>query len=1777
MKKYVIIILLIGVLLIGVLLYNTIIIEQKNNKNFLDSGYILQTSDIKEQNIERYYFNNNEKYKTKYEQKVIFNNTEGEEVTTRKDNFIHYSKGAISSFTNGVLLDLNNVDSDPIQYYNILASDILEKEGSYYVVDNLGQTLKFENLIWKINSNKYIILSDDIKLIFNEEEPQVIDGYLEIEYLDNEIVKLYNQDVTYQTISSNAYVELPNNVRLSLGTKIISKNNENKMSLENMVIDSDDNITITNIEDEEVQENNEEENTQSEQNTVTQNETSENQAQNDNTSQGQTIINNDQTIINNNSEQTIINEGNSQDNNGNNPSDGNTGNGNEDGNGNGDIPTIDVPKTPKYKVEEFDVTSIGFNALITIGDEDETLIGDSNISILENSTGKKVYERVETLGVKTIDLSLSTLKPDTDYTLVIESKYAIDGITYTKNFVYKIFRTLAIGINIEKDLFTDTSLGLALVVDKDTKVKTVDVILTDMNNNTLQTKTIEIKNTEGTSSYRELFEFSNLKSNTHYKVSITNVLYDGQILTNAYSSAQDYRTLKAKPIISGAKYVIDKRNGKFDLNLENVIDADNGIIKYKFEIYDTRITESSEPVKIIESTMPQTTLNIDDTTILRNVGYTYKVVVEFNDNEKIYEYESEYSEVFTMDGAEFPTVRFEQNEITFERIVGTIRVEDEENTIDEAEDKFTITYTDSIGNLKSFESTGSYDIPIDINNLRANESYRFAVYATVDLHDGNEKIEQCYIGGFVIQTKKPENMVANFTENEDDVQNLFSLNLQLSKEKEEQGTLEIDTLTGVTISLYSGQTNEGEYPTGTPLRTVELRDSNIEPYESELKEKIYDNSIKITPEFFNAGNNDFKDTYYTITINNAYDYTDYPNQLPIINNVFTIETNGYMPDLPPDVDNAVMVTPIRNHSQTSPRKDLDDNTIVAYSVKAVYDNSGLYAQKVIYKIYDANTDQLIENQELEIGSNGVIPEARFNVLDGTSINITDTNEIRRGNSYYFTYEMMLDLNGDGYAETKYPYENDVVLKSQNQTPEKQEPKIYMYPSTSSNNSLTFKYKFSDIDNTLGNNNQVVARLNEATVNQKTLEETEDFKTITFNNLRRGTLKLSVSKCLIKQEGLTENAFLTQFFESQNSISGLTYSINYDPNRLLIKFDDAAGALNYVTAVRIELVDQENPSNKIVRDFQKIPENKTFTISYNDLGELLKRKTEVNVYAYYDSGIVGYETATDKFVTYQRAYQRAGEQVYYYDINNSLNVVEITTPMGTLYSASRNENVLTLNNKVTGKSNKTELTYSEKGFLYNGSVILQKQVEEEQIPCVGDNVIYFDFIVPGISKIQIDTEVDNATVKGQIQVNPSVEIVDDIVYIDIYKTDANHTTQSLDRTVEININDFTQDIELTNLIPKTYYFIKFRTVIKDDEGADQEVYLFDLDYQESGRAYYFSTLADVGINNISISYKPVKYSEKYINITYTLAKTSGYDRIEYELYHYNAQTGEYEEMPEEINPDETFKNNMKREIAINPGSGFIFGDKYKIKIIPIAEYEEPDGGRVALELGTKEKEFQFSKLQEPTIAISGSRTENSQIVFRITVYDDGKVVVGDEYSIRLYNGQLEDITPEEYKNKKFSISTLNNSIILNNVENTQSYTILVTAQTDTENTNIEEEYETFSKQFIVPEVNEYGISVGDITISKNSTDKKKMDLLFNNSYKLEEIDSITYSIYNTNGYAINGSTPFVPKQITTGQDTYYTFTINERLTDYGKYYIELQFIKDNQVIERTNLEYVYLET
>ena len=66
--------------------------------------------------------------------------------------------------------------------------------------------------------------------------------------------------------------------------------------------------------------------------------------------------------------------------------------------------------------------------------------------------------------------------------------------------------------------------------------------------NKLQTKTI-LNQTNLQEDKKELIEFINLIPNTEYIVSITNVLYDGQIITNGFEASTKFKTLKQMPKI----------------------------------------------------------------------------------------------------------------------------------------------------------------------------------------------------------------------------------------------------------------------------------------------------------------------------------------------------------------------------------------------------------------------------------------------------------------------------------------------------------------------------------------------------------------------------------------------------------------------------------------------------------------------------------------------------------------------------------------------------------------------------------------------------------------------------------------------------------------------------------------------------------------------------------------------------------------------------------------------------------------------------------------------------------------------------------------------------------------------------------------------------------------------------------------------------------------------------------------------------------------------------
>ena len=488
--------------------------------------------------------------------------------------------------------------------------------------------------------------------------------------------------------------------------------------------------------------------------------------------------------------------------------------------------------------------------------------------------------------------------------------------------------------------------------------------------------------------------------------------------------------------------------------------------------------------------------------------------------------------------------------------------------------------------------------------------------------------------------------MGSFIQNNEDTRNTFNLSFKLRRVNDDTSgsidtvnpddetlkDLEANTLANLEFRIYAGQPIENADGTvtmpGTPIRTVNIKDEySQDPYKSKIKEEYYDTSKTITPKFFGAENKDFRDQKYTIEVLNAFDYTyDGGNKIPLTEglgyNYYVITANGYIPDYPTQTEQAIDVTPIRNRDIESPRAELDAQTVVGYKAQAKYDNSQNYATSVVYTMIDSSTGEVIGIQELPVGEDGVIPAATFDVGDGTKYGTQDTDQARRGNSYYFTYKVYLDLNHDGTGETEWPLPTDnVTLRSQTVTAQKQAPRIIMYPSISTENTITYKYKCADIDNAL-EKDEFYAYIN--TSNKKDTKAINantgnTFEEVTFENLIAGNLEIRTATRLIKINAATETTLGYQYFEGKIDISDLTYRVELEENSVSITVSGDEAKLDRITALKVTFEDTASRTVRIVQDLQVV-NNNMLTVSFNDISDLLDLETEVTVEAYYDTGV-----------------------------------------------------------------------------------------------------------------------------------------------------------------------------------------------------------------------------------------------------------------------------------------------------------------------------------------------------------------------------------------------------------------------------------------------------------------------------------------------------------------------------------------------------------------------------
>lgn len=1723
-----------------------------NVLEFEKDGYALYLDKVTNVKAEAYSFNSGTEYRYKQSSNTISFKSDDKNVKIDKDTVIHYTDDSLGVLKKVVGIDVSTINNDIIFYYNIYKNTKINSNKDGYVIKLVNEEeVKFKNLLMRISDNKFLLTGENVRLVYTNDEIIDFGNYVEFEYTDGNVVKVYSEDKYYQTISSDAML-LVEDIRINLKDAVIYKEDKPYISLTNLVVDNNGNIDT--LEEEIKKEELE--------------------------------IKDGEFDVPSGS--TGSSSGNS----------GSSGSGNiiedeEDDDSTEEVIDEDeVKKTPVYKVTELILTALKIDAKIEIKDEDALLNSDTTIQIVENATSKVVYDEIAPMGDTAVMISFADLKPDTEYTILASADYKLNDVDYNKIFVSKIFRTEDLGVSFEKNYATQDSLVIEVNKEKYSKVSMFVLEILDLEGNRIDYKTISFEY-----SNRQDVTFFGLTSDTSYRVRMTEILCQGVIVDQGFAQTEVMKTLKVKPEIGDLSYEIDKKKSQFNLNVSSVTDTNYGITGYRYEIYDARgdITNATPVLTLSEEKLATVSVNVDEIKLYRGIPYTYVLVVEFYDNEKVVEYSKELGSTMTLDGVEFPTLRFDEKNsyVTWEQINGAIIVEDPSNAI--VSDKFQVIYKNSIDVYTSttiIADTETGYIPININGLRANETYTFQVYGTINMQDGNETEDSVYIGSVFVQTKKPQSLVAVFSTTSD-YTSAFSINFKLEDDTGD-ASLEASTLSEMTFTIYKGSTIDG-------ARQIYKRtlDSNGDPYVSTLKEDFYDNNAIIDPQFFDSRNSDYYEETYTLEVSRAYDYTSYKNEIPIKNNIFSFKLNSYIPELPENVNDSVIVNTITNNTAKSfgLKKDenLEGNITVGYGLLPKYNNETKTASYIHWHVYMFNPQtgeyDHLENldRKVDYPEDGVLKPTIFELSNGTENSVYDDDKLRRGNEYYFTYEIYLDVNGDGEVDVEYPKKIDenVILRSKILYPLKQTSTVKLYPSISTANTYTWNYKIVDIDKALENSKlySFVEGSQAATSSPDVLVGQDEFNTVTFTGLKANkNVVIKVQERTLKSREPVYDTLTQQYFGTVRNSLELEYDVMVDVNKLVISIKDYYDNLDLINSIAVVDV-VITPSNQ--EDLNKIGiqtikgiklDNENIVIDFFKIYKYLAVDIDVDVIAYYDSGIMGFDL-TSEYVAVQKVSTTMDTNYYIYnDSKDSISQNSIVSNSIYQDELKLDEGILSLTT-INGKKVDFEISLGESGIIYDENNIVLKELKTQKLSSINKNV-RFDLIIPGISmldssnKINIRSLLDSAEVNAKIINLDTVKILNNLIYIELYETDKNGTNAKYITTISEAITAFLGPVEIKDLTPETNYYIQFYTYVYNNELEDYEKrYLYDVDQLVSGCKYNFYTLSSVDVSNIRAQMVERSYLNKYLQIKYNLDVIYGYDHIEYVLQKKVNDT--YVDTEITIPDVSTFFTEMTLEIDASPGKNpeIVYGGEYKIIIKPVGYYENENGEKLELDLGTVSHTFTIDESQQPYIGISSGKSSN-MIYFRVSVSDPDYIIVNGTYDLVLVDEDGLIIA----ELKKQSISKINKRYEFKGSDyeliEGKTYTLIVTAKTDTKNSNTNFETRRLQKSII------YGdyVDLGTVTTTRNVDDPLSIDVIFSDSYKLTMVDTVQYTITsNSTDFYLSNTTEFIVRYDADKGLYYFTIPISNSASylENHMYNIGMNFYSKNKLVTQTETSYYYV--
>ncbi len=1004
-------------------------------RQFNQDGYVLVpsrdtavTTNVNEQ----YYFSAGTKWRTRYGETIRFKDTSNQEVSMSKEEFVHYNDGSMGSFTKGVVMDLVEIGDNQVTYYGVSDKTTILKQGNEYSMSYLGNSLTLNEFIWKIADDTFMLVSPSITVHLADGIEVTLEDYVQVQYVAGGIARLVHQRGTYQTVSDDAFIQTDSGFQLKLTERAFYNGLEKAVSLDEMVIDSSSNLMID----------------ENEQELKIPTFRVVNGKDGSDGSDGFTGEDGQDGEAGGNG---TTGENGSKGQNGFDGLEGDSGEWGYDGQVGKDgkdaensavtdgIVGIVQESAPTIAMDP-DSYKLGTNSVamnLKISDPNGLLTADDlECVIYKRDDMTVVHSQSFSSGGTGAAITTNRLQPGVDYVLIVTGAYTSKdhGIFSDVNMFTKIFKTDELGLSIAKVQTTEDSIMVKVAVDDESLVSSYGLALylgdddktnltTYAGNTFTETKEFIFKKDTGLNTGLVI------TPDTEYKVQLTNIVVYADEEKNSYSNvgadvSEVVKTLKVKPYYllddnitkeqvsdKKTKILTSSRYRTATVSLDTAIfDDNNGITGYRYELYETA-TDSptiTSPVQVKEvQKMETVTFNIEP-----DKRYFARVVVLFNDNEKLVELVSNPSDIVSLTHNNYPTVQFINVKHEYDKVYGYVMVEDKSDNNQDmllghtgADYPLILTITAQVGDMhtiKLYEELSNDRLPegyadsgkeveyyyFEMDGLARDTTHTVSVSGYVNdtdmdwdqLSESDKKAKLQYLSGYNINVGSPTPILVKMRSVPNVGDDLFTVALAFTDENGEDASYEVANMEKISFRLV----NASGVTIGTTANMMDINEENHAsdysnfysshittpdakdlPY-SAVENQSYSQYV-LTDESFGAkgdlriaNGGDFK-----IYVESAYDYTQDDVQYPKVTNELdisgevTFEVKKSHTRVP-DPNDAVSVVQILNKDAKSPVSGLEEDTVVGLTVDTGYSLPD--AHKVTYYIYEvtsADTEPLI--------------------------------------------------------------------------------------------------------------------------------------------------------------------------------------------------------------------------------------------------------------------------------------------------------------------------------------------------------------------------------------------------------------------------------------------------------------------------------------------------------------------------------------------------------------------------------------------------------------------------------------------------------------------------------------------------------------------------------------------------------------------------------------------------------------------------------------------------